>query len=116
MSLLHSRIQLQLNGKPVAVDAVPEDVSMVDFLREYLNMTGTRMSCGQGICHACVVIVDNPDGSSETVRSCITGAHFFNGKKVRTVEGHARSAPAIDSVTVPRPRPLTSAQWLVAQI
>lgn len=89
MSPNHSRIQLQLNGKPVVVDAVPEDVSMVDFLREYLNMTGTRMSCGQGICHACVVIVDHPDGSSETVRSCITGAHFFNGKKVRTVEGHA---------------------------
>ncbi|WP_134494088.1 (2Fe-2S)-binding protein, partial [Pseudomonas aeruginosa] len=36
------------------------------------------------------VIVDNPDGTSEEVRTCITGAHYFDGKKVRTIEGHAQ--------------------------
>lgn len=36
------------------------------------------------------MIVDNPDGTSEEVRTCITGAHYFDGKKVRTIEGHAQ--------------------------
>ena len=62
---------------------------MIDYLHEYKNLTGSRLGCGQGICHACVVIVDNPDGTSEEVRTCITGAHYFEGKKVRTIEGHA---------------------------
>ncbi|MCP2839667.1 (2Fe-2S)-binding protein, partial [Salmonella enterica] len=43
-----------------------------------------------GLCRACTVIVDKADGSSEEVRTCITGAHFFQGKKVRTVEAHAQ--------------------------
>lgn len=89
MSVAGQPIELQVNGQTMRVEQVPLDVSMVDFLREYLNLTGTRMSCGQGICHACTVIVDNPDGSSESLRTCITGAHFFHGKKIRTVEGHA---------------------------
>jgi aerobic-type carbon monoxide dehydrogenase small subunit (CoxS/CutS family) len=93
MSDAGQAIALQINGKAVRVEQVPADVSMVDFLREYLNLTGTRMSCGQGICHACTVIVDHADGSSESVRTCITGAHFFNGKKIRTVEGHAQTDP-----------------------
>lgn len=39
---------------------------------------------------ACVVIVDKEDGTSEERRTCITGAQFFAGKKVRIVEGHAQ--------------------------
>ena len=62
---------------------------LIDFLHEYLGLTGSRLGCGQGVCHACVVILDNADGSSEEVRSCITGASFFDGKKIRTVEAHA---------------------------
>ena len=52
---------------------VPEGLMMIDFLHEYLGLTGSRLGCGQGVCHACVVIVDKPDGSSEEVRTCITG-------------------------------------------
>jgi aerobic-type carbon monoxide dehydrogenase small subunit (CoxS/CutS family) len=37
-----------------------------------------------------VVIVDHADGTSEEARTCINGAHFFDGKSVRTVEGHAK--------------------------
>ena len=36
------------------------------------------------------LVADNPDGTSEEVRTCITGAHYFEGKKVRTIEGHAK--------------------------
>lgn len=90
MSVEGQRLEMRINGQAVAVDDVPADLSMVDFLHEYLNLTGTRMSCGQGVCHACVVIVDHADGRSDTMRTCITGAHFFHGKSIRTIEGHAR--------------------------
>lgn len=83
-------LNITLNGQATGPVSVPDDLPMVDFLHEYQNLTGSRLGCGQGICHACVVIVDNPDGTSEEVRTCITGAHYFDGKRVRTIEGHAR--------------------------
>lgn len=83
-------LQLTLNGQSVGPVDIPDDLPMIDYLHEYKNLTGSRLGCGQGICHACVVIVDNPDGTSEEVRTCITGAHYFEGKNVRTIEGHAK--------------------------
>jgi aerobic-type carbon monoxide dehydrogenase small subunit (CoxS/CutS family) len=90
MSITSQPITLQINGKAVGPVPVPEGLMMIDFLHEYVGLTGSRLGCGQGVCHACVVILDKPDGSSEEVRSCITGAHFFKDKKIRTVEGHAQ--------------------------
>lgn len=83
-------LQLTLNGQPVGPVEVPADLAMIDYLHEHQNLTGSRLGCGQGICHACVAILDKPDGTSEEIRTCITGAHFFDGKKVRTIEGHAK--------------------------
>ncbi len=82
-------LQLTLNGNAAEPVDIPDDLLMIDYLHEYKNLTGSRLGCGQGICHACVVIVDNPGGTSEEVRTCITGAHYFAGKRVRTIEGHA---------------------------
>jgi aerobic-type carbon monoxide dehydrogenase small subunit (CoxS/CutS family) len=82
-------LSLTLNSKEVGPIQVPQGLMMIDFLHEYVKLTGSRLGCGQGVCHACVVIVDHADGTSEEVRTCITGAHFFDGKKVRTIEGHA---------------------------
>ncbi len=90
MSIATKPITLTINGKTVGPLPAPEGLMMIDFLHEYLDLTGSRLGCGQGVCHACVVILDKADGTSEEVRSCITGAHFFDGKKVRTVEGHAK--------------------------
>lgn len=83
-------LSLHLNGKDVGPLDVPVGLMMIDFLHEYMNLTGSRLGCGQGICHACVAILDHPDGTSETIRTCITGAHFFQGKTVRTVEAHGK--------------------------
>ena len=55
-----------------------------------LNLTGSRLGCGIGICHACTRDPRSCDGRSEEWRTCITGAHFFDGKSVRTIEGHAQ--------------------------
>ena len=90
MSITTKPIKMVINGKQVGPTPVPEGLMMIDYLHEYLDLTGSRRGCGQGVCHACVVILDKPDGTSEEVRSCITGAHFFDGQKVRTVEGHAK--------------------------
>ncbi|BBT14913.1 (2Fe-2S)-binding protein [Metapseudomonas otitidis] len=83
-------LSMTVNGQAVGPHDVADDLPMIDYLHEHLNLTGSRLGCGQGICHACVVILDNPDGTSEEVRTCITGAHYFAGKRVRTIEGHAR--------------------------
>lgn len=83
-------LSIKVNGEIVGPTDVPAGLMMIDYLHEYLHLTGSRLGCGQGICHACVVIVDKPDGSSEEVRTCITGANFFHGKTIRTIEGHAK--------------------------
>jgi xanthine dehydrogenase YagT iron-sulfur-binding subunit len=83
-------LSLTINGKAVGPMQVPEGLMMIEFLHEYAGLTGSRLGCGQGVCHACVVILDKNDGTSEEMRTCITGAHFFNGRAIRTVEGHAR--------------------------
>jgi aerobic-type carbon monoxide dehydrogenase small subunit (CoxS/CutS family) len=83
-------ISLTINGASMGPIQTPDGLMMIDFLHEYVGLTGSRLGCGQGVCHACVVILDKPDGTSEEVRTCITGAHFFDGKKVRTIEGHAK--------------------------
>jgi xanthine dehydrogenase YagT iron-sulfur-binding subunit len=83
-------ISLKVNGRDVGPVHAPAGLMMIDLLHEYLELTGSRLGCGQGICHACVVILDKPDGTSEEIRTCITGANYFDGKSIRTIEGHAQ--------------------------
>jgi xanthine dehydrogenase YagT iron-sulfur-binding subunit len=82
-------IGMTVNGAKVGPHEIPDGLSMNDYLREYLNLTGTKFGCGVGACSACVVILDAADGTSSTVHTCITGADFFDGKSVRTIEGVA---------------------------
>jgi aerobic-type carbon monoxide dehydrogenase small subunit (CoxS/CutS family) len=93
-------VSLTINGSSTGPLQVPEGLMMVDFLHEYVGLTGSRLGCGQGVCHACVIILDHTDGTSEEVRTCITGAHFFDGKTVRTIEGHAKRNEAGEVVEV----------------
>ena len=90
MSIAATPLSLTVNGRDTGPVDVPVGMMMLDFLNEYLNLTGTRLGCGIGVCHACTVIVDLPDGRSEEVRTCVTNAHLFAGKSIRTVEGHAQ--------------------------
>ncbi|MDT8894825.1 (2Fe-2S)-binding protein [Halomonas sp. I1] len=93
-------LRLTINGQAVGPVEVPDDLMMIDFLHEYQGLTGSRLGCGQGICRACVVILDHDDGTSEEMRICITGAHFFNGKRIRTIEGHAERGDDGDIVAL----------------
>jgi aerobic-type carbon monoxide dehydrogenase small subunit (CoxS/CutS family) len=83
-------LSLTVNGRAVGPLDVAEGLSLLDVLHEELNLTGTRGACGVGECRACSVIVDAEDGSSTTLPSCITPAHAFAGKRIRTVEAHAQ--------------------------
>src|SRR4029077_8948683 len=65
--------------------------SMNDFLREYLGMTGTKFGCGAAQCLSCAVIIDNADGTSFTSPTCVVSAVTFDGKAIRTIEGHAKN-------------------------
>ena len=82
-------LSVTINGRKYGPMDVPDDFMMIDVLHEMLGLTGSRLGCGQGICNACVVIWDKDDHTSEEIPSCITDAHFFDGKHIRTIEGIA---------------------------
>jgi aerobic-type carbon monoxide dehydrogenase small subunit (CoxS/CutS family) len=82
---------ITINGQVHAPTDVRDDLSMNDFLREYLGMTGTKFGCGAAQCLSCGVIVDDPDGTSHTSPTCVVSAASFHGKTIRTVEGHAKN-------------------------
>jgi carbon-monoxide dehydrogenase small subunit len=78
------RVQFELNGKPVEVDALPR-THLADCIRHQLMQTGTHVGCEHGVCGACTVIVDGA-----AVRSCLILAVQVEGSKVTTVEGLSR--------------------------
>jgi carbon-monoxide dehydrogenase small subunit len=74
-------IRINVNGRNYE-DTIPEDLTLVDYLREFRGLMGTKKSCGQGECGACSVIVDG-----RLVYSCILLALQADGKTVETIEG-----------------------------
>ena len=84
-------LDITINGRAYGPMDVRDDLTMNDFLREMLGMTGTKFGCGAGQCLSCAVIVDNPDGTSYTSPTCIVSAASFDGKAIRTVEHHAKN-------------------------
>jgi carbon-monoxide dehydrogenase small subunit len=77
-------VQFIVNGVHINVKTAPHR-TLLQVLREDLNLTGTKDGCSQGDCGACVVIVDG-----KAVNSCLTLAPQVNGKEVLTVEGLAQ--------------------------
>jgi carbon-monoxide dehydrogenase small subunit len=76
-------IAVEVNGTQ-RVGQVSARTSLVDWLREYLNLTGTHIGCEHGICGACSVMLDG-----EPVRSCLMYAVQADGHRIVTVEGLA---------------------------
>ena len=74
-------IELVVNGKQCE-GFVEARLSLADFLRDYLGLTGTHLGCEQGICGSCTVLFNG-----ETVRSCLLLAVQANGGEILTVEG-----------------------------
>ena len=74
---------MTINGRSATLPDDP-DALLIDVVRGDLNLTGTKLVCGAGVCGACTVLVDG-----EPVRSCLMFAEQAAGKSIRTVEGLA---------------------------
>jgi aerobic-type carbon monoxide dehydrogenase small subunit (CoxS/CutS family) len=78
-------IHFKLNDKPVSM-TVDGERMLLWVLRTDLGITGPKYGCGEGLCGACTVLVDN-----EAVLSCQTPVREVEGKEVITVEGLAKN-------------------------
>ena len=82
------RLHLTVNGKPfeLEVGMEPDQVgpghTLAHTLRETLNLTGTKISCDQGACGCCTVLMDG-----KAVLSCMTLTVECDGKQITTIEG-----------------------------
>jgi xanthine dehydrogenase YagT iron-sulfur-binding subunit len=78
-----ARIKLKINGVDRDLEIEPR-VSLLDALREYSHLTGTKKGCDQGACGACTVLCDG-----ERTLSCLALAIQYQGVEITTIEGLA---------------------------
>ena len=76
-------VNLKINGANHALNIEPR-VSLLDALREFAGLTGTKKGCNQGACGACTVLVDG-----ERINSCFALAVQYEGREITTIEGLA---------------------------
>ena len=82
------KVQFQINHQTVQASADDSDMRLVDFLHERLNLTGTKLCCGIGICRACTVAVQGKPGAPlEKMQACLTPIAALQDMHVFTVEG-----------------------------
>jgi carbon-monoxide dehydrogenase small subunit len=79
-------IAVTVNGKRYEAN-VPVRVTLADFLRHQLGLTGTHLGCEHGVCGACTILLDG-----QSARSCLMLAVQADGHEILTVEGIALSA------------------------
>jgi carbon-monoxide dehydrogenase small subunit len=79
-------IAVTVNGKPHEA-TVPVRVTLADFLRHQLGLTGTHLGCEHGVCGACTILFDG-----YSARSCLMLAVQADGHEIMTVEGIAIDA------------------------
>lgn len=74
-------MKINVNGNDHTLD-VPDNTSLLDALRVHLNLTGSKYGCGEGVCGACMVLIDG-----HARPSCITPVINVRNKAVVTIEG-----------------------------
>jgi 4-hydroxybenzoyl-CoA reductase subunit gamma len=74
-------LSLTVNGR-AREDAVPDQLLLLDYLRQTVGLTGTKQGCDGGECGACTVLVDGAPRLA-----CITLAATCEGKRIETIEG-----------------------------
>ncbi|WP_299294516.1 2Fe-2S iron-sulfur cluster-binding protein, partial [uncultured Tateyamaria sp.] len=81
------RTTFLLNGSEITAETSPT-TTLLDWLREHPNLTGTKEGCNEGDCGACSVIITDANGV-RALNACILFVPQIHGKAVRTVEGVA---------------------------
>lgn len=76
-------IRFEINGQMQKI-SIPETATLAEVIREQLKLTGTKISCNQGECGACTVLVNDV-----AVNSCLILASEVDGSSVTTIEGLA---------------------------
>jgi len=76
-------IELHINGENVKISISPW-TTLLDILREHLNLKGTKKGCDHGQCGACTVLIDG-----KHINSCLTLAVMHQDKEITTIEGLA---------------------------
>jgi len=80
-------VQFYINDKAVQANADDSDMSLVDFLHERQNLTGTKFCCGIGVCRACTVATRNESTALlEKTLACSTPVSFLQDMRIYTVE------------------------------
>lgn len=82
---MKSILRLRVNGRD-REDLVPDNMLLMDYLRDVVGFTGTKQGCDGGECGACTVLVDD-----RPRLACSTLAHQVAGRRVETVEGLSRN-------------------------
>jgi xanthine dehydrogenase YagT iron-sulfur-binding subunit len=77
--------KLKINGKPYELELADPRVSLLDLLRERLQLTGTKKGCDHGQCGACTVLVNGV-----RINSCLSLAVMHDGDEITTIEGLAQ--------------------------
>jgi xanthine dehydrogenase YagT iron-sulfur-binding subunit len=76
-------VSLTINGQQHALTLDPR-TTLLDLLREHLDLTGTKKGCDQGQCGACTVLIEG-----RRINSCLTFAAMHDGARITTIEGLA---------------------------
>ena len=105
------RVRLVVNGRQHELDLDTRQ-SLLDVLRETLDLTGTKKGCNQGACGACTVLLNG-----RRIVSCLTLAAMHDGAEIETIEGlangrraspapeqHSSSTTACSAASAPRAR------------
>jgi xanthine dehydrogenase YagT iron-sulfur-binding subunit len=74
-------VGMKVNGQSVAGEVEPR-VTLLDYLRDRLQLTGTKKGCNEGACGTCTVLIDG-----KRMNSCLTLAVQCDGREVTTIEG-----------------------------
>jgi aerobic-type carbon monoxide dehydrogenase small subunit (CoxS/CutS family) len=78
-------LSLSINGTTAEVE-IDKDTPLLWVLRDHLNLTGTKYSCGIGVCGSCTVLMDN-----EPVQACRVKVGETTSKQITTIEGLSKT-------------------------